>query len=112
MTVLDLATLLARDILDDIADSIADEIRQDTSLLRRITDRLRDELSTIEGTLLSEICSTAPKALTAADAIEDASGTDVMTEVEIFATSVEVNGQTKPCLRLRRQVKPSEPHVK
>ena len=32
MTVLDLAALLARDILDDIADSIADEIRQDTAL--------------------------------------------------------------------------------
>ena len=58
--------------------------------------------------------------------LEDASGTDVMTDwagtkAEIFATSVEVSGQTKPCLRLRapdqaelptrRPVKPSEPHV-
>ena len=68
MTVLDLATLLARDILDDIADSIADEIRQDTALRRRVTGRLRDELSAIEGRLLSEICSTAAEALTAADA--------------------------------------------
>ena len=43
-------------------------------------------------------------------------------KVEIFATSVEVNGETKACLRLRapdqaelptrRLIKPSEPHVK
>jgi hypothetical protein len=64
MTVLDLATHLARDILDDIAN----EIRQDPALRRRVTDRLRDELSAIEGRLLSEICSTAAEALTAADA--------------------------------------------
>jgi len=72
MTVLDLATLLARDLLDDIADSIADEIRQDTALLddiadiiadkirqdtalrRRMTGRLRDELSAIEHRVLTE----------------------------------------------------------
>ena len=54
MTVLDLAPLLARDILDDIAD----EIRQDAELRRRVTDRLRDELSAIEGRLLSEIRAT------------------------------------------------------
>jgi hypothetical protein len=63
---------------------------------------------------------------TMAQFLEDASGTDVMTDwagtkVEIFATSVEVNGQTRPCLRLRapdqaelptrRPIKPSEPHV-
>jgi hypothetical protein len=64
MTVLDLATHLARDILDDIAD----EIRQDPALRRRVTDRLRDELSAIEGRLLSKICSTAAEALTGADA--------------------------------------------
>jgi hypothetical protein len=55
MTVLDLATLLARDLLDDIADSIADEIRQDTALRRRVTGRLRDELSAIEHRVLTEI---------------------------------------------------------
>jgi hypothetical protein len=63
---------------------------------------------------------------TMAQFLEDVSGTDVMTDwagtkVEIFATSVEVNGQTKPCLRLRtpdqaelptrRPIKPSEPHA-
>jgi hypothetical protein len=64
----DLATLLARDILDDIADCIVDEIRQDTALRRRVTGRLRDELSAIEGRLLSDICSTAAERPTAADA--------------------------------------------
>ena len=53
MTVLDLATHLARDLLDDIADSIADEIRQDTALRRRVTGRLRDELSAIEHRVLT-----------------------------------------------------------
>jgi len=43
------------------------------------------------------------------------------TKAEIFATSVEVNGQAKPCLRLRapdqaelptrRPIKPPEPRV-
>jgi len=55
MTVLDLAALLARDILDDVAD----EIRHDTELHRRVTARLRDELSAIESRLLSEIRATA-----------------------------------------------------
>jgi len=58
--------------------------------------------------------------------LEDASGTDLMdnwpgTKVEIFATTTEVKGETKRCLRLRaptqadlptrRPLKPSAPHV-
>jgi hypothetical protein len=61
--VLDLAALLARDILDDIADSVADEIRRDAMLHRRVTDRLRDEIAMIEHRVLSEIrieADTAP----------------------------------------------------
>lgn len=60
------------------------------------------------------------------DAIEDIAGTDEMNDwpgvkVEIFPSTVEVNGEAKDCIRVRapdqaelptrRLVKPSEPHV-
>jgi hypothetical protein len=48
---IDLASILARAIVDDIAD----EIRSDSQLRRRMTDRLRDELHAIEQRLVHEI---------------------------------------------------------